>query len=61
MFVLPTNASDGLKQQEEIRDYEFFPVLVVLLLIYIRTPLIRINRDCGLSGYAEKPDNLIFF
>ena len=26
-----------------------------------KTPLIRINWNSGTSGYAENPDNLIFF
>jgi len=30
-------------------------------LWYIRTPLIRINWDGEPSGYAEYPDNYIFF
>jgi len=27
---------------------------------YSRTPLIRVNWDCGPSRYAENPDNWIF-
>jgi len=28
--------------------------------VYSRNPLLRINLDGELSGYAENPDNLIF-
>jgi len=37
-----------------------FPAILLHRILYSRTPLIWINWDSELSGYAENPGNWIF-